>query len=223
MSKIRHTKDTHRRALELVGKGITYEAIREKLGVPKSTLSVWVSTRGKKPDRTKQIAHLKRARKLATATLSFQKSQRILQAITSAEQTARILLIEKIEINKSLLAMLYWAEGGKQEGNMKFTNTDADLVQLFLSLLRKSYRIEEARLRVALQIHSYHDKNEAISFWSRKLRIPKNQFWKPYLKPRSGRREYRRNFHGICNLHYASTPIQRELLALGKTLAKRYL
>lgn len=222
MLKKRYTLEVKNLALKLIAEGATYRTVREKLGVAKSTLSLWAKGQGRVPDRAKQLAHLAYARKLALATIAIGKSQRISQALSNAEHIARSVPLHSVEVSKSLLAMLYWAEGGKQEGNFKFTNTDPQLVALFLSLLRKSYEIDETRLYVALQIHSYHEREKTINFWSKKLKIPASQFWKVYLKPRSGKREYRRNFYGICNLHYASTPIQREVLALGQALAKQY-
>lgn len=173
---------------------------------------------GKKPDRTRQLAHLNVARIAAAEAVRRAKSSRIAQANLTAINLARELPINKEEIGKSLLAMLYWAEGGKQDGNMKFTNTDPDLMLFFITLLRKQYPTEEKRFRVALQLHSYHRSKEEVNFWSKILNIPISQFWKIYRKPRGGRRTYRRNSHGICNIHYASSAIQRELLALGREL-----
>jgi hypothetical protein len=117
--------------------------------------------------------------------------------------------------------MLYWAEGGKTEGNMKFTNTDSDLVLVFLTLLRRAYPIDEARVRIGLQIHNYHDKREVVSFWSRKLNVPESQFWKPYLKPRGKGKKYRQNFAGICNVHYSSSAIQLELMSIARGMVDK--
>ena len=221
MAGIYRTAEAKQKALELVRQGSTYVQIQKELGIPKSTLSVWVNQIGKKPDRARQLAHLNVARIAATATLRRNKESRIAQAALAATQLADAISINKEEVGKALLAMLYWAEGGKQDGNMKFTNTDPNLVVFFVTLLRKQYAVDEKRFHVALQLHSYHLSKEELSFWSKVLNIPISQFWKIYRKPRGGRRTYRRNSHGICNLHYASSSIQRELLALGRKLALR--
>jgi|SRR3989338_2947172 len=217
----RYSEKTKQKALELVRLGKTYAQIQTNLAIPKSTLSVWVSQIGKKPDRARQLAHLNVARIAATAALRRNKESRIAKATLVATQLAGAISIDREETGKALLAMLYWAEGGKQDGNMKFTNTDSNLIVLFITLLRKQYAVDEKRFHVALQLHSYHRSKEEISFWSKILNIPVSQFWKIYRKPRGGRRTYRRNSHGICNLHYASSAIQRELIALGRELALR--
>ncbi len=222
MSGVRYPIEIKRAVLKLGAKGVVpYAQIQKRFPIPKSTLSVWFKQAGKKPDRSRQLAHLASARKIAVAVLQKKRLLRIDDATTAARQLAQALPIGNESVGKSLLAMLYWGEGGKTEGNMKFTNTDPVLVSLFLSLLRKHYSLDERRLRVALLVHYYHDQKGTISFWSRKLKISPSQFWKVYLKPRSGRKKYRKNFYGICNVHYSSTAIQRELIILGKEIATR--
>ncbi|MSR70590.1 hypothetical protein EXS62_00950 [Candidatus Kaiserbacteria bacterium] len=219
MAGVRYPEKTKQKALELVQLGKTYAQIQTNLAIPKSTLSVWVNQLGKRPDRTRQLAHLRVARIASAAALRRSKDSRIAQATLVATQLAGVTPIDRKEVGKALLAMLYWAEGGKQDGNMKFTNTDPNLVVFFITLLRKQYAVDEKRLHVALQLHSYHRSKDELNFWSKILHIPVSQFWKIYRKPRGGRRTYRRNSHGICNLHYASSSIQRELIALGRELA----
>lgn len=220
MSRRRYGESEKQTILNLIEEGASYGQLQKRFGVPKSTLSHWVSTKGIVINKSKQLEHLKSSRAAAATVLRARKEERLKLATTSAKELGACLQIQNAEIGKALLAMLYWAEGGKQDGNMKFTNTDPELVYLFLQLLRLHYRLDESRLHIALLVHSYHNQEEVIDFWSQKLNIPKSQFWKVYIKPRSGKREhYRRNFYGICNVHYSSSAIQRELLALGKYLA----
>jgi hypothetical protein len=69
--------------------GKTYSQIQEKFPVPKSTLSVWFKNAGKKPDRSKQLAHLKRARTFALATIHRHKTERIALATDIAKKEVR--------------------------------------------------------------------------------------------------------------------------------------
>ncbi len=61
--------------------------------------------------------------------------------------------LQDMEFSKEILliicAMIYWCEGGKSERDaVYFTNSDPDLISLFLRLLRKSFNLDE------LQNHS---------------------------------------------------------------------
>lgn len=222
MAGSRHPEEIKRRVLGLGALGQTYAQIQKKYPVPKSTLSYWFSRAGKKQDRTRQLDHLRLARIASIKSKNRQKELRIKEAGAAARHVATRVPILQKAVGKALLAMLYWTEGGKTDGSMKFTNTDPELVSLFLSLLRENYDIDESRLRVGLLVHYYHNRNQTRQFWSKKLHIPAKQFWKIYLKPRSGKKKgYKRNYYGICNLHYSSSAIQRELIALGKELSFR--
>lgn len=220
MAGVRYPKETIKRVLELGALGNTYAQIQKKYPVPKSTLSFWFSRVGKKQDRSRQLDHLRIARAASIKTKNRQKELRIKEAEDTARRVATRVPVAQEAVGKALLAMLYWAEGGKTGSGMKFTNTDPELISMFVSLLRKYYDIDESRLRIGLLVHYYHNRSQTRQFWSEKLRIPVAQFWKIYLKPRSGKkRSYKRNYYGICNLHYSSSAIQRELIALGKEIS----
>jgi len=113
--------------------------------------------------------------------------------------------------------MLYWAEGAKHEkvSGLIFVNTDPKLLELFISLLRNCYELDEKKFRVRLHLHYYHPIKETRQFWSKLLEIPESQFTKTLIKRRSLKKRFRKNFHGICILSYLSSSIRKEILALG--------
>jgi hypothetical protein len=216
-----YSDSTKQEVLALGTSGKTYREIQELYPIPKSTLSYWFKNAGQAQDRTKQLEHLARIRPISNKIKHEQKQSRIETSKTDALAVLGDLPLENISVCKSMLAMLYWAEGGKQEGNLKFTNTDPVLALLFITLFRACYSVDEGRFRVALQVHDYHDQEEVLSFWSKKLNLPTSQFWKIYVKKRSVTKKFRRNFMGICHIHYSSSAIQRELLALGVAIAEK--
>ena len=62
---------------------------------------------------------------------------------------------------------LYWGEGTKKnQGQVRLGNTDPYLVLTFLDFLRKFYRIDNSRLRFAIQIFTDMDqkKEETSSY-----------------------------------------------------------
>jgi len=203
--------------------GKTYPEIREKFLVPKSTLSVWFKNAGKKPDRTRQLEHLKRIRPIALVTIRRNKEKRVALAVAIAEKELGRLPLKNKSIQKALLAMLYWAEGTKSDkAGLRFVNTDPMLAKLYISLLRSAYSVDESRIRIRVHIHYYHRPKEAISFWSKLLEVPNSQFGKIYVKKRSVLKRFRKNFQGICFINYFDGAIRRELLSLGQQIAVEY-
>ncbi len=223
MGATRYSKEVHREVLRMGTSGKTYTEIREKFPIPKSTLSVWFKNAGKKPDRARQLEHLKRVRPVAMATIRRRKEERVALAAEIAGKELGRLPLKNKGVQKALLAMLYWAEGAKSETTgLRFVNTDPVLAKLYISLLRSAYLLDESRIRIRLHLHHYHQHRKAITFWSKLLRVPDSQFGKIYVKKRSVLKRFRKNFQGICFINYFDGAVRRELLSLGQQIARKY-
>lgn len=221
MSGQRYSLETKKRAEKLRKQGKTYAEIRKQLSVPKSTLSAWL---GEKYswifDRKAQLIHLKKIRLISAKYVRQKKIERDELADELAKQKgqkmANDLNISDINVLKSLLAMIYWAEGSKHKSvtGLRFVNTDPRFAFLYINLVRRCFKIDESRFRVHLYLHYYHEKKHATQFWSKLLDIPPAQFWKIYIKKRSKTKRFRRNSAGICFIYYPSNDYRKELLAL---------
>ncbi len=96
MGARRYSNEVRRTVLRMGKAGKTYTEIRERFPIPKSTLSVWFKNAGKKPDRTRQLEHLKRARALALVTIHKNKAERLSRAAElAAEELKRLPLKDK--------------------------------------------------------------------------------------------------------------------------------
>lgn len=114
--------------------------------------------------------------------------------------------------------MLYWGEGTKNGGTVAFSNSNPDMVFLFLKFLRKICNISEKRIRALL--HVYRDQNESRlkKYWSKKLGIPLHQFSNSFLHKRK-RGSYKKNSDfGTISLRYSD----KELLRLINDWIKEY-
>ncbi|MEK7509863.1 MAG: hypothetical protein AAB605_04075 [Patescibacteria group bacterium] len=124
---------------------------------------------------------------------------------------------------KSMLAMLYWAEGTKHHrvSGLRFANTDPKMIWLYMAMLRKCYRIDETRLRVRIHFHHYHDIEKTRRYWSELTKIPLSQFGKVWIKPRSKTRKFRENFMGLCFICYLDSSIRKEILGLAYAIQEK--
>ena len=104
---------------------------------------------------------------------------------------------------KAIGSMLYWGEGYKSEksSSVDFTNSDPEMIALFLKYLRNIYSINENKLRVLLYCYSDQNVNDLIKYWSKLTKIPKSQFTKPYI-----RKDYNINSrqmrYGLVHIRY---------------------
>ena len=222
-----YTQKDKEKTKRLLLSGKTYSEIGRFLGVPKSTISTWFGKTLKRPiNKRARLRHFNRIRKLASLALKKKwerKHQEEAQLIDKKiENDLKSYPLGNISVYKSLLAMLYWAEGDKYNGvsRTKFANTDPNLAKLYLTLLRKCYNIDEAKIKVGLYVHYYHSIKKVKNFWSKILNVPLKQFGKVYVKKRSKTKKFRKNFAGVCFIYYGKSSVAKELLKLGLTLQK---
>ena len=220
-SIIMYTKKIRDRARKLREEGISYNQLQRTLGIPKSTLSSWFSkSLGMPFDRGALLKHLAKVRVLAAKAKTRIRLEELKSIQLKIQDEVITYPIHKVGFQKSLVSMLYWAEGTKHEkvGGLKFTNTDPRLVRLFVELLKNSYDINPSLFRIGLHIHYYHKIKTVRKFWSSYLKIPESQFNYIYIKKRSHTKRFRRNFMGICIVSYPVGKIRKEIMALAYEL-----
>lgn len=204
------------KAIVLRKRGYSLKEISQKLNISKGTASVWL--------RDIKLSEKAIARLSTVVTAGQMKS-----ASNKKEQTARLLgnyynevydFLKTVEIGsdfrKISCSLIYWCEGGKSDNRMvQFTNSDPKLIAGFLSLLRKSYCLDEKKFRACIHLHEYHEPKMQLDFWSDITGIPTSQFIKPYLKSNTGKR-IRDNYQGCLQIRYYDANIARQVIMLGK-------
>ena len=124
---------------------------------------------------------------------------------------------------KFIAAMLYGCEGSKYPATsgISFANSDPYLIVTFISLLRKSFDLDESKFYIHLQVHSTHDYLEIRKFWSDILNISEKRFIKPTTRiPRGGK--HRKNYMGTCTVRYEDYRIQLSLLGIYESFIKQF-
>ena len=87
------------------------------------------------------------------------------------------------------------------------------MIKTFLILLRKSFSIDENRLRLNMHLHEYHNKKTMKKFWSNLTKIPYSRINKTYIKPHS-RKTIRKGYKGCVRICYYSKEISQKIKAL---------
>lgn len=71
----------------------------------------------------------------------------------------------------TILGMLYWAEGHKTNGCI-FTNTDADMIRVYLKILREVLGISDDSLAITIRIFTGMSESVCAAHWSQVINIP---------------------------------------------------
>ncbi len=127
---------------------------------------------------------------------------------------------------KILLSLLYWCEGCKYPGSNKieFVSSDETMQTTFIKLMRIAYaeELDESKFRVMLQLHTTHNINSQINYWSKLLDIPVSQFIKPHLTIKTGSR-YRSIYNGTCNLRYFDYRLLLRIMGTYAHFSKQFM
>lgn len=192
--------------------------IHKRLGIAKSTASLWLrninlTNEQKSNLEVSKLIALEKARKRAAVVNRMAKIKRLEKI--SLEAKSFVSNIDfSVEIFEIFLVGLYLGEGFKNGARTGFCNSNPKTMKGFVQLLRKVYNIDEAKLRCG--IYGRYDQNpEAlVSFWSKKLNIPKRRFHKTQLDKRTMGRKTKEGYMGVCAVYYFDASIERRLMAI---------
>jgi hypothetical protein len=190
----------------LRGAGLPLAEIAARLGVSKSSVSLWVRDVDFEP-----IPRVTRGRRREPNALQRRRQAEVDRLL--AEGRARIGRLSEREFLVAGVA-LYAGEGSKGDGSVVFANSDPRMVVFFCLWLRHFYPIDESRLRVRLYLHQGLDLAGAIAFWSRMTGIPESQFSKPYRAVPDPSIRHAKHVHGCVGVRYSCTATHRSIMGL---------
>jgi len=174
-----------KRAILLRKQGKSYNAISKILGIPKSTLSLWIKDI-KMPIEIERKFWDRTRKKWARNITKFNKKR----AEIARERVQQIQKIASGDIkkisNRELFLLgiaLYWAEGCKKSRwRLDFSNSDPIMIKLMMKFFREICHIKENKFFTIVQIHPNTTPEKAVRYWSKLTKISKKQFLKTYTK-----------------------------------------
>lgn len=214
-------------ALKMRLQGKSYGEIRSALGVPKSTLSVWLSGVVISKDLRERID--RRAYKKSVEGLIRRNRGQTAIAQKRALDIRSESMKEIAPVSKSNLlllgAALYWAEGYKRlltrngreltSHAVALTNSDPLLVRTFLRFLREYCEVPESKIKASIRIFKHQNEAELFSFWQNETKILKENFRKTYSgisRSRMGKRPFNRLPYGVIQILVADTRLFHRIM-----------
>ena len=189
--------------------GRTLADIAARLGVSRSSVSLWV----------RDVEFTPSPRRSGAQRRPHPFHERKLQEIAEldADGRARIGVLTDDAFLAAGVA-LYAGEGAKGDGFVMFANSDPAMVRFFCAWFRRYFAVDETRLRVRVYLHEGLDLEAAEAHWSAITDIPKTQFIKPYRAAADG--GFRRNKHefGCAYVSYSCSRTHRAIMGLVRAL-----
>lgn len=114
-------------------------------------------------------------------------------------------------------------EGTKNGGVVALSNSDPDIIKVFLCFLRRVCGITEDRLRILLHIYKDQNENQLKKFWSSVTTIPLRQFVKTYMHKGKKGTYKNKSHYGTISLRYSDKRLLEYILSCIKKFTKQWL
>lgn len=190
------------KAISLRKRGYSYGMISKKLGLTKSTLSNWLQRIPYTPNK-EVLRRIGEARMRMVAT----KRKKMFNNIQEMEKLARKDIEKLTKRDLFMLGIgLYLGDGEKSYENIRFVNSDPEIIKVAIKWFREicGFKTENFRPR----IHLYPDTNirETITYWSNLINVPKKQFIKTRVDQRTDKsnKKKRKLLYGTLHLQVNS-------------------
>ncbi len=214
-------------ALKLRLSGKSYSEIQTILGVPKSTLSSWLSRVVISPELKASIDARAYPKSIA-GLLRRNKNQTFLAQKRASEIQGRageeIIHLSSRDIFIFGIG-LYWAEGYKRlrvvrgrevtHHPVSLTNADPILVKAFLKFLREICRVPEEKITANIRIYEHQNEETLKKFWIKQTGILPQNFRKTYYgisKSSLGKRPFNRLEYGVIQIVVADTKLFHRII-----------
>ena len=174
------------RARKERSKGESVRDIARKVGVAKSTVSLWVRDIILSVEQLEKLKQKSiKGSELGRLKGSLMQKQRRLDLIESYKRLGT-KEIGKLNNRELLISgtSLYWAEGSKKYAAVQFCNSDPKLIMFMIKWLNRCFGVHTDRLTARVAINEIHIKREEIvkKYWSRITGVPLSRFRKTSFK-----------------------------------------
>ena len=120
--------------------------------------------------------------------------------------------------------MLYWAEGGKQRNQIKFVNSDPDMIRLFVAFLRRYWNLADSNIRITCNLFADHveRQREIEQFWLDLAGLPRSSLCKSTVNVYSRyskKKRQNRLPYGTCRVTVSRTRIVQSIFGAIQEIA----
>ncbi len=207
--------------------GRSYGEITQALGIPKSTLSGWLSDLVISDEARNRIES--RTRKKSIAGLIKRNRNQTKLAQIRAKEIRKEAASEISALSKRELlitgAALYWAEGykkpiirnGKEVTHhvVSLTNADPVLVKIFLRFLREYCETPEGKIKVSLRIFPHQNRAMLQEYWQKETKVLPQNFQKisyTISKSSMGKRPFNQLKYGVLQVRVNDTRLYHRIM-----------
>lgn len=221
-----YEKRMQAREIRKKGKSIIY--IAKKLGVTKSSVSLWCRDIVLTLDQNLTLQNQK-GRSMGR-WIGAERNRQKKRDNIERNKIEAFSLIQTISQRDLLIAgtCLFWGEGSKTGSRFIFINSDPAMLKMMKAFLVDVLKVDKDDIRAAIQINHIHEPRIKIitTFWSKYLDIPVSRFSKPYYIHVTPKKVYENYdvYNGILRLSVLhGSNLQYKMLGLMEALQHSFM
>jgi hypothetical protein len=112
--------------------------------------------------------------------------------------------------------MLYWAEGSKDRNQLRFSNSDPEMVRFFVTFLKTYFALEDADIRIKCHLFADHAdrQREVERFWLNVAGVPESCLRKSMVNVysrHSQRKRCNKLPYGTCHVVVSRTRVTQSI------------
>lgn len=194
-------------AISLRKRGNSLREISQKLGVSKSSVSVWCRnvwlTQAQINDLTKRRPDVNYG-----AIANKLKREREISSIKRlAKKEVKRINVDNLTRLRDIGTAIYWAEGTKKGNYIDFTNSDPKMVTLMMAWFRTVCKVCNDKFRVSIFYHSGQNEKEMREYWSGVTGVPLEQFYKSIFKKEGTGHRKNVLYNGTCKVRVCDSDL----------------
>jgi len=176
-----------KQAIKMRKNGCSYGMIHAKFGIPKGTLSYWLSDVRYKPN-AQTLQRIQVARDKTNASRKNAKKE----SIENAKKTALMDIGIVSERDLFMLGLgLYIGEGTKSV-NVAIINSDVRVIRFAVYWFTACFDLTVDNLKLAIYLYPDNNEKKCLDYWAKATGIPKKQFTKTQIDKRENKKMAKR-------------------------------
>jgi hypothetical protein len=192
-----------RRAQQLRREGHSVKQIERRLGIARSTVSLWVRE-VELPDHQRAVIVRRGVKTGHVARSAYYRTKR-----RAAQEEGRQAARRRESLHVAG-CMLFWGEGSKHRNMVQLANSDPAMVALFARFLRRYFEPPDDSLRLMCNLFADHEERqrEIEDFWLATAGLSRSSLTKSTVNRyscASKRTRINRLPYGTCRLTFYST------------------
>lgn len=177
-----------RQALTLRAQGFSYAIISQKIGIPKATLSGWLSNVPYSPNKAVRNRIALSTKNLVEGRRKDKKDS-LFRAATQAEKDIGVFSARDIFM---LGIGIYIGEGSKTASVVRVVNSDPRIITFSIKWLKLVCGLKMENFRIRLHLYPDCDKVAAESYWSKETGLERRYFQSAQIDSRKNKRKDRK-------------------------------